>query len=145
MSFFVARLNQELKFFDRELFARCDGAMINIYRYRKTYVKHDLDSGAALFVVDCQPLYVMSLSTDWTLKGVPVAWGIEPIMQRLKEIDGQNRDVYASIMEQREKTEKSEKRALDNRLEDIGRETRNDMKRAWNDYNVSQLAPKRKV
>lgn len=145
MNFWVTRLTKELRKADKDLFARMDGDRINVYRWGKTYQRHDLEGGAALFVVDRQPRYVFSLSSNWSLSGIPVAWGIEPVMQRLQEIDAHNRDVYAQLMEEREKAEKSKERAESAHFEDIARETRTEFKRAFEDYNVSQLAPKRKV
>lgn len=145
MDLWITRLTRELRKFDRDLFARRDGEFVNVYRWRKFYQRHDLEGGTALFVVDRQPGYIMSLTSNWSLTGKPVAWGIEPIMQRIQEIDAHNRDVYANLMAEREKAEKSKERAESGHFEDIARETRNEFKQAFADYNVSQLAPKRKV
>jgi hypothetical protein len=146
MRLWIQRLNQELRFYDRELHAKDDGDRVNVYRYRKAYDKHEIHGGAVVFVLKKQSEYVMSLTDNWALSGRPVLRGIEQVMSRIREIDSHNRsDWFEEFKREREIIDQSIERKQKSDCEAIASETRTEFKKAFNDYNVSSLAPKRKV
>ncbi len=70
----IRSLNRHLKSYDRELYCQCTKLpRIDVYR-------RSLDGLSA-------PHFVFALTDNWTVSGVPVEWGIEVVIQRLKAID----------------------------------------------------------
>ncbi len=136
---FTRRLNSELKFFDRELFARksTDGSVM-IFRKGTQWENFDFEGGR-LHYAKPSPYHVLSLTHNWSANGRPVHWGIEPVLGRLREIDNHNRDVLAAIWEENEQREHMRKRAKSNDMKAAAYDLRRDFARAFNDVNTSTL------
>lgn len=137
MEWQVRRLNQELKKHDSELFARRESSgVIVVYRIHRRYEAYDLDEGK-LLVLRYDPLYCFALTDNWTIQGKPVDWGLEPVMNHLREIDAWNRDLEEAYERDWEKKEESKKRAQRSELEAIAGEVRRPFAKATSDIRTA--------
>ena len=136
---FTRRLNIELKFFDRELFAQRNEHTVQVFRRGTAWESFDF-MGGRLHYSRPSPHYVFSLTHNWQANGRPVDWGIEPILGRLREIDNHNRDVLSDLWEENEKRELLRKREAHNERKAAAYDMRRDFARAVNDVNTSTLA-----
>lgn len=84
--------------------------------------------------------YILSLTEDWSAKARSVEWGVEPIIARLREIDGHNPDSFVNKMdEMHEKEKQSKDRDLKNKTEDFAKEFRKPFAKAFEGINTSTL------
>jgi hypothetical protein len=85
----------------------------------------------------------MSLTRDWTANTENVDWGVEPIIQRLKDIDTWHSESVVNQLEKMHKlADESKERALQNKVEDFAHEWRPTFKKAFSDVNVSTMSKK---
>lgn len=137
-------ITREIKKHDRELFCRPDHRGVLQILRRKT-VPHVYDiNGTEIIVPLDAPALIMALTDTWQPNGRPVDWGLLPILARLQEVDGHNRDVLAEIYEQREKQEQKNRRAIKHEAEEFARANRDSFREAFKDVNVSSLDKKPK-
>lgn len=133
------RINTELGFFDRELYAVKTGDGI-VQIYRKGVRWESFAFGKDLLKYSRPaPHYVLSLTHDWSLNGDPAEWGIEPLLARLREIDTHNHDVLGRIHEENETKKRLRKRAVDNEIKARAYDLRRDFAKAVNEVNTSTL------
>ena len=69
-------------------------------------------------------------------------WGVLPVLQRLREIDGWNRDVLKEVRDHNEKYEESKSRDFRNNAEAFFSDHRDHFKKAWSDLNTSTVEKK---
>lgn len=135
----IRRINQELRFFDRKLYAEKSAhGVVKILRKGTHWESFEFEGNTLLYSRP-NPHYVLSLTHNWSLEGQPVEWGIEPLLGRLREIDSHNHDVLARIYEENEKRERLRKRAQSNELKAIAYDSRREFAKAVNDINTSTL------
>ena len=117
-------LNRHLKGHDRHLYAQMDDlGKVHLYRRRGTFSD-----------------YVFSLTDNWTIKGSPRDWGIDPILNRLRAHDlAHNPDFFDQLNEMGEKIEESKRRDFSNSVESFMYDFRSEFAKATNDINTSCL------
>lgn len=110
--------------------------------YRKNYrpERYHLEDNVYLTFLRPSPDLVFALTHNWQLGGEEVEWGYMPILERLKSIDLQKRDLVADIFENYEKNEKQNERKLKNSNEDFLREKKHVFQKAFEDINVSNMS-----
>ena len=77
-----------------------------------------------------------------SFRGRPVEWGAENVLNKLRAIDGWNRDLIREIEESNEKVEKSKDRDLDNQIEAWAYDARDAFKKDFSQFNTSSVAKK---
>lgn len=137
MDSYVRRLTKELKSYSRDLYAeRSPNGGVQIYRKTTRYESYDFD-GKTLTVAIPQAQLIVCLTDDWTMKGNPVEWGIEPVCWKIRSIDSHRDDSYfEKMLELREQSEKNKKRELSNNMKAIAADMRQDFAKATNDIVV---------
>ena len=119
-------INETVRGYDRKLYAK---------RFDKPY-------GVMGIFRDSKPTphLIFALTDDWTVKGKPVQWGIDPILNRLRAHDLWNRgDIAGQLDEERSKADASSRRSLRNSIESFLYEFRSQFARATNEINTSTL------
>lgn len=136
----VSWLTQSLKRFDRRLYCdKNEEGKLCIYRTSTRWESYFLDDGNVLTVARSAPFFVTALTHNWHINGKSVEWGYLPIVQRLREIDCQSRDLAEEVIRQQEERDKSRARHERNLLEDGLRERHSKIKKAFSDVNTSTM------
>ena len=132
-------LNDYIRFLDSSLVARGEGERVNLYRKTRTLVPFEYQGQAYAYAKDTLSL-VFSLSEDWTLRTPPRNWGIDKVLNRIRECDLWNADSPVSnIQKQQEKVDESAERARKNTFEAVASEYRSTFKKAFSEINTSTL------
>jgi len=111
--------NYYLKKYDRDLFAgrTKDGVLCvlrKVKRYEPVVVADDFK---LLNLVECKQ-FVFALTDTWTLAGQPRSWGIDRVLDRLREIDCQaNERLIEEMDAANERADESKKREFRNEAE----------------------------
>lgn len=135
------RLTRALQAYDSALFCGQENGVLNVYRRTKTYEKYDLD-GSVLLASKPFRHHVMALTHNWNVSGVPVDWGIEPILCRVKAMDLWNNDLHsaATLIKGYEKAKEIEEKDFRNNVESFLYDFRSQFAKATNDVNTSTLS-----
>jgi hypothetical protein len=105
--------------YDRELYAghTKDGVPC-IFRRVKRWIPVCEDEGFSLKQLREDKELIFALTDTWAATGTPRLWGIDKVLDRLKEIDAwAHEDVLSKIDEQNSKVDQSRARHLDNEAE----------------------------
>jgi len=139
----VRNLNKTISRYDRELFAKRDGlGMIRVLRKAQRFLSYSFD-GAILHYAVSTPSDVFCLTDNWTIRGRPVEWGIEPVLARLKAIDvWSHPEIQEELIKNIQKSDLSERRDLRNNIESFLLDFRKQFAKAFNDINTSTLDKK---
>ena len=135
----IRSLNIALKGHDRDLFAKRESHAINIYRIGRRWECHDFGE-FRLHYSKPNPQFIVALTDDWRVTGRPVEWGIEPLLDRIKSIDGFGSfNLINDLPKMYEKA--AEKKAQDrkSRDEEWLREHRDIFKKAFDPINTGTL------
>lgn len=137
------RITRAIQRYDRELFCERD------YKGRFAIFRRDfghddcwLDESTCIHVLVERPQLVMHLTDNWGANGLPVDWGIDPILFRLKEIDGHSRDLMHELEASQRKNEESKDRKLASETEAFVKDWRKDFAKATSDINTSSMEKK---
>jgi hypothetical protein len=139
----VRVLNRHLRRYDSDLYAdqSMDGK-INVYRKYKTYTAYQVE-GKNLYVSTVLPQWVMSLTKDWSLNSYPVLWGIEPILNKLKSMDGWRDDgALDEVWRHNERVKANKEREQRNNIRAMAADVRRDFAKATNEINTSTMSKK---
>jgi len=137
-------LTQYLKELDPKLFAKREGEMIVVYR-DSNRMEHFEYEGQKYGYVKTSPIYILALTDNWTSKGRPVEWGIEPLMRKMRAIDSWNQGFTADdLIQSYEARDASNARDRINGHEAWLRDNRSMFKKAFNDINTSNLDVKQR-
>lgn len=131
-------LTKHLRSHDNKLFAKKHDGVIHVFRRANRYASVAWESGTLVYSYEDRD-HVTSLTDTWGIGGNPVDWGIEPVLQRIKEIDGHNRSVLEEMLEQSDKAREQKERDNKNRNEAFLRDFRKPFQKAFNDFNVAQM------
>ncbi len=132
------RITIEVKKWDRDLF--CDygpKGVLSIMRKANEYHSVEVDGVRVVYPQPC-PQIVLVLTDDWTQRGKPVEWGLEPLMRKLKAIDTWLNPVF-DFVKQEEKSKESATRHRHNEQEAFLKEFRPQFAKSFNDVNTSTL------
>lgn len=140
-------LNNALKRYDKNLFARQENGIVRVYVKGKKAETCHIEGVYLTYPVNTEWL-VLSLTHNWSYQGQRRNWGVDKVMFRIREIDAHKRDVIREMEEANEKAEKAKERDFQNHTESFLYEWRDDIKKSFNDVNTSlmdkSLDPERK-
>lgn len=108
-------------------------------RERKIWQEYNID-GSRVFAIVNSPLYIMSLTEDWTPHTGPVEWGLECIGRKLNDIDSYN--PYSTINQMDNingKIDEEKKRSFANETEFFLKEFRPQFAKSFDGVNTSNL------
>jgi len=137
----LRQLNALLKRYDSDLYPKrfMDGAL-GVFRKKRAYELYDYDGATLLVAVDLDDL-VLPITDTWLETGMPVDWGIEPILSMIQKTDAWRDDTdYDRFCEARAQRKRNRERAFRNEIRAIAADTRREFARATNDINTSTLA-----
>jgi len=87
-----------------------------------------------------QPHFLFSLTDTWQPTGIPVPWGVEPLMNRIRAMDLWRDDKFAETwMAGQEKRKESQDRDRRNSIESFLYDFKGQFQKATNDINTSSL------
>lgn len=135
-------LAKELKAYDRELVLHQDDhtKKVTIMR-KKTYWETVEFEGKTIQYSRTYPDYVISLTKDWKMNSEPVDWGIEPVLNKIKESDPwRDSNYFTDFVKQRENLEAMRRESKRGQIRDLAYDMRREFARATNDINTSTLA-----
>lgn len=113
--------------------------MICVYRASKRVEFFMYEGKKYLYLVSA-PNIILALTDNWSVRGNPVDWGIEPLIHRLQEIDCWNKGRTADdLIDDYEKMQESKDRHRMNTHEAFLRDKRSVFKKAFNEINTSNL------
>ena len=142
----VSRITKHLKGLDSKLYAVKDERSNVIHVYREgTRLEHFEHNGVKYVYPRTSPHFILALTDTWTANGRPVEWGIEPLMQRMADIDSWNRGrTVDELIARYEKRDAEKDRDRVNMHEAWLRDNRSVFKKAFNEINTSSLNVKEK-
>lgn len=133
---------RHLRRHDRDLYAaRNKSGVICVYRkgwrYEPVLDSDELTLYASVF----SPQYVLALTDTWKTNGAPCEWGVDRLLERVREIDlATNPDLLVRMEKENEKRDESKARDFRNETESMLYESRDAFKKAFNDINTSTLS-----
>lgn len=132
-------ITRAIKRHDRELYCEKNReGKLCVYRKGSRVEPYDVNGHLINFVRPA-PYFVFALTENWKTNGVPVEWGIVPILERLKAIDLWNRDLAEECIRSTEKTTQAIERDRKNSTESFLKEFRTQFARATNGVNTANL------
>ncbi len=119
MSVFLKSYTKALKSYDRELFAgRTKDGVACVFRRHKRYVPICALNGGTLSALIDDKQFVFALTDNWTALGSPRDWGIDFVLNRIKEIDVlANERMFEEMDRQNEMVDESRARGMKNEME----------------------------
>lgn len=133
-------ITKAIKSHDRELYCEKNReGKLCVYRKGSRIESYDVN-GHVIDFVRPAPNFVFALTDNWRTTGIPVEWGIVPILERLKAIDLWNRDLAGECIQSTIKEIESRDRARKNSTESFLMEFRRQFARATNEINTANLA-----
>lgn len=110
---------RELKRYDRDLYAgrTKDGALCVFRKVKRYDLVCDEDTFKLYYLKEDKQL-VLALTDNWALTGSPRQWGIDSVLNRIREMDLQaNADFFDKLDQQNEKVDESNNRHFRNEAE----------------------------
>lgn len=143
------RLTGAVKRHDPKLFVKKGYRGVTLV-LREHFVHHAYDvDGQTIFCLEPAPHYIMALTDTWSASGIPCEWGVEPILERLKMIDGWNKQSFVNqeMEKVNEKADQSKQRETFNKIEDAAYESHSVFKKTFADINTASMKKidKRKI
>lgn len=139
----VERITREVRNHDRNLFCKENvEGMLCIHRKTTAYDAYHFDG---VHLVHARPSseLVIPLSDNWSIRGKPVEWGIEPILAKLRSIDLASRpEMFGDLNREYEKGFESERRDLRNKTEAFASEFHSQFKKTFSDVRVANMDKK---
>lgn len=142
--------NRELKRYDKDLFCSCtEQGKWAVFRRTKRYVPVLVTEDFKLLnLIEAKEL-VFALTDSWTMTGQPRAWGIDFILNRLREIDLQaNERLIEEMDERNERVDKSKERDFTNHAEAFWSDNRRAFAKATDGiltHSLSKDEPKKRL
>lgn len=137
-------LTRHLRGYDRKLYAvRVSNGCIHVYRESTGFYPFEYD-GISFLASYSSPNFILALTDDWTIRGRPVEWGVEPLMRRIQEIDCWRDDrIGEKLLQSYSKSEETKQKDLRNKNEAFFADQRSEFKKAFKDINVSHMDMKK--
>jgi hypothetical protein len=139
MDWKVIRLNQELRRYDRSLFAQKQGSgMIQVWRKADKWSASDLSYDETQ---SSNPMhFVLALTHNWTVSGQCVDWGLEPVMARIHEMDLWSKQSFLDdLRKQRDRAKAIREQSNRNEIRARASDMRKEFAEATNEINTSTL------
>lgn len=136
MDYRLKRINSEVKSYDKHLFAvKLPNGQIQVHRRMDSLEMFGFGIGG-----DNSPTFVLAVTHDFTAGGFSVDLGLEPLMERIREMDSWNKEsLYRDLCARRDRQEEDRKRMRQNENRAIASELQRDFAKATNDINTSTL------
>lgn len=115
----VDSYTRALKRYDPDLYAgrTKDGALCVFRKFKHFELVCD-DENFKLYNLVTKAQFVFALTDNWALSGQPRAWGIDHVLDRVKQMDTlANERFFEELDEQNEKVDKSKQREFRNEAE----------------------------
>lgn len=138
-------LTSHIKRYDPDLFAETstDG-IVEIYR-KQTVWEAFKYRGKLLRVSTLRPHFVTCLTEDWTHRTSRREWGIDKVIDHLKDMDQWRKDAAVDeIRRHNEKLKENKARERHNNFRAAAADSRRDFARMTNDINTSTLSKETK-
>lgn len=120
-------LTKHLKRHDCELFASCGPTGVVFVCRNNRGKPHE-------------PHFIFALTDNWSMKGEPRDWGIEPVLNRIKAMDLWRDDSFVeNFIKEHDKKTESDDRARRSDMESFLIEFRRQFARATNDINTATM------
>ena len=131
------RITQELQKHDKGLFAKRVNDSIQVWRLADHWAAADLEDGMGA----SRPThFVLALTDNWQLSGRPVDWGLQPVWDRIIEMDQHQKASFLDEMRKdRERAKEARKRSQINDVRARAADMRKEFAQATNDINTSTL------
>lgn len=138
-----ARITSAIKNYDSKLFCkRNTEGKLCVFRDGHTWENHAMDGGHLLRVLRPTPYLILALTDNWSIRGNAVDWGIEPVLARLKKIDGWHNDVVGELEKAYDKDVEATERDMRNKNESFLHDFRGQFAKAFADVNTSTMDKK---
>lgn len=132
------RITRAIQAHDSKLYCAMQNGIRCVFRDARRDEVFEID-GVTVINVKPAPHLIFPLTDNFRMTGRPVDWGLEPIMQKLRESDSWSRDVVGDVLKQEEKSYESKERARDNLIEDFARDARPVIAKATSDVLVHNM------
>lgn len=136
------QISRLLKRYDSDLYPkRFDDGALGIMRkkWRWDFIWSPGASGRLWFTFRDDHL-VLPITDNWQEWGKPVDWGIEPILQKIQQLDGWRDDEdYDRFVKDRENRKADKQRAHRNEMRALAADCRREFAHATNEINTSTL------
>lgn len=117
--FLESLYTKSLRRYDKDLFAgRTKDGVLCVFRKTKRYEPVVVSDSFKILNLKEDKVFVFALTDTWTLAGVPRMWGVDHVLNRVKQIDTQaNERFFEEMEEKNEAVDKSQKRKFRNEAE----------------------------
>lgn len=115
----ISSYTKALQGYDRELFmGRTKDGVACVFRKHKRFVPvYEWEGGRLMDLITDKQL-VFALTDNWTVRGKPRQWGIDFVLNRVKEIDALANERFLEEMDEHNaKIDKSRERSMRNEME----------------------------
>lgn len=138
----LSSLTKALKRYDRDLFAgRTMDGVACVFRKSKRFEPVCELNGEPLLVLKEDKQLVFPLTDNWNMRGKPRMWGIDNVLDRVKEIDAQANDrMFEEMDALNERVEDSNKRHMRNEIEAFWKDERRRFAKATDHILVSSMS-----
>lgn len=142
MSVFLSSYSKALRSYDRELFAgRTRDGIPCVFRRHKRFVPVIEWEGGKLSTLIEDKQFVFALTDNWTARGVPRDWGIDFVLNRIREVDLEaNERLFEEMDRMNEKVDESKARSLRNEMEGFWSHERRRFAKATDDILTHSLS-----
>ena len=131
----ASRLTEIVKRYDKSLYVIRTNEMLQLWR-RELPIEIGVPTSARP-----KEHFIFALTSDWTLKGTPVDWGIEPLLSKLKDSDAWRDDSYYSkMMRERYFQDDNKKRREHNNWKALADDCRRDIARASDEIRFGGIS-----
>jgi hypothetical protein len=134
------RITKEIKLLDHKLF--CEKDRLGVFHVMREGFRHEsyeFGEDVIRFLIP-DPKHIVSLTHNWSISGEPVEWGLEPLIKKLREIDGWNEDAPVNhLREGMERDHESKARDRQNEAESFLKDFRKQFAKTFDDVNTSNM------
>ena len=119
MSVYLSSYTKALKRYDSALYAgrTMDGLPCVFRKTKRFEVVSEWEGGKLLNLRECKQ-YVFALTDNWAASGKPVDWGIDFVLQKVRQSDAlANERLFEELDAYNDKVDESKKRTLRNEME----------------------------
>lgn len=125
------RLTQAVRTYDKALYV----LQTNTGTYQVWRKEYPKDWDGLTFSARNEVQFILALTDDWTLKGKPVEWGIDPLLEKLKEMDAWRDDsYYGQMVKGRERDDANKLSRFKNNARAMAADVRKDVAKAAGDF-----------
>lgn len=141
-----------LKRYDKDLFVKHnrDGVMC-VFRKHKRYEPVCVDDNFKILNLITDKQYVCALTENWTLSTKPRQWGIDHVLNKIRQMDLQlNEHLLAELDAHNEKVDESEKRSFRNETEAFFADNRSQFVKTFDEnfgltHSMSKDEPRKRL